>query len=66
MDLKQTKTLVGLGILTAIVAVLQVVSMYITFGPFNITLALTPIIIGAALYGWQAGAFLGAVMVFLR
>ena len=62
MDLKQTKTLVGLGILTAIVAVLQVVSMYITFGPFNITLALTPIIIGAALYGWQAGAFLGAVM----
>lgn len=62
MDLKQTKTLVGLGILTAIVAVLQVISMYITFGPFNITLALTPIIIGAALYGWQAGAFLGAVM----
>ena len=62
MDLKQTKTLVGLGILTAIVAVLQVISMYITFGPFNITLALTPIIIGAALYGWQAGSFLGAVM----
>lgn len=62
MDLKQTKTLVGLGIITAIVAVLQVMSMYITFGPFNITLALTPIIIGAALYGWQAGAFLGAVM----
>ncbi|MBR1392926.1 MAG: ECF transporter S component [Ruminococcus sp.] len=62
MNLKQTKTLVGMGILTAIVVVLQVLSMYITFGPFNITLALTPIIIGAALYGWQAGAVLGAVM----
>ena len=36
--------------------------MYIKFGPFNITLALTPIIIGAALYGWQAGAILGGVM----
>lgn len=62
MNLKQTKTLVGMGVLTAIVAVLQVLSMYIKFGPFNITLALTPIIIGAALYGWQAGAILGGVM----
>lgn len=47
--------------MTAIVAVLQVVASFIKFGPFTITLALAPILIGAALYGPKAGAYLGGV-----
>ncbi|MBD5103951.1 MAG: ECF transporter S component [Ruminococcaceae bacterium] len=53
--------LVSIALLTAIVAVLQVLSGVIMFGPFSITLALTPIVVGAALYGWKAGAWLGLV-----
>ncbi|MBR6419731.1 MAG: ECF transporter S component [Oscillospiraceae bacterium] len=56
-----TKALVGMGILTAIVVVLQFIGAFIKFGPFSITLVLAPIIIGAALYGWKAGAWLGCV-----
>lgn len=55
------KKLTFLALMTAIVAVLQVLSGVIQFGPFSITLALTPIIVGAALYGWKAGAWLGFV-----
>ena len=55
------QTLVGMGILTAIVIVLQGIGSVIHFGPFSITLVLAPIIIGAALYGWKAGAWLGFV-----
>lgn len=47
--------------LAAVVVVLQIICTYIKFGPFSITLALTPIIIGAAIYGWKCGAFLGFV-----
>lgn len=53
--------LAGLGILTAIVVVLQVLTTYVHFGPFSITLALIPIVIGASMYGVGAGAYLGAV-----
>ena len=56
-----TKTLVGLGLLTAIVVVLQAFALGIKFGIFTISLVLAPIIIGAALYGWIAGAWLGLV-----
>lgn len=58
----KTKKIVGIGLLTAIVAVLQFTSMGVKFGPFSITLALTPIIVGAALYGWIVGAWLGVIM----
>ena len=51
----------GLGILTAIIIVLQVLTTYFPVKPFAITLALIPIVIGAALYGAKAGAYLGAV-----
>lgn len=61
MNQAKTRRLTGLALLTAIVVVLQIVATYIKFGPFAITLALAPIIIGAALYGTGAGAFLGAV-----
>ena len=54
-------TLVGIGLLTAIVVVLQFVSMSLRFGMFSITLTLVPIVVGAALYNWKAGAWLGFV-----
>ncbi len=53
--------LTGLGILTALVIVLQVFTTFVHFGPFSITLALVPIVVGAAMYGIGAGAWLGAV-----
>ena len=55
----KTRKLVLLAILTAIIVVLQLVAASIKLGPFSITLALTPIIIGAALCGVAAGACLG-------
>lgn len=58
---QKTRTLTGLAILTAIIVVLQIVASFVKFGPFSITLALAPIIIGAALYGSKAGAYLGGV-----
>ncbi len=56
-----TYRLTALGILTAIIIVLQVFSTFVKFGPFSITLALIPIVIGAAMFGVAAGAYLGAV-----
>ena len=40
---------------------LQLVSTFIKFGPFSITLAMIPIVVGAAVYGAGAGAYLGGV-----
>lgn len=54
-------TIIGLGLLTAIVVVMQFVSMGLRFGTFSITLTLIPIVVGAALYGWVSGAWLGFV-----
>ena len=65
MDKKQSETktqkLAVLSIFTAVIIVLQVLCTFIRFGPFSITLSLAPIIIGAALYGPGAGAYLGGV-----
>lgn len=60
--MKNTKTqkIVGIGLFTAIVVALQLLAASIKFGPFSITLVLAPIVIGAALYGIGAGAWLGA------
>jgi uncharacterized membrane protein len=58
---KNTKQLVMMGILTAIVIVLQFFGSAIRFGPFSISLVLIPIVVGAALYGVAAGAWLGLV-----
>lgn len=59
--MKNTKTqkIVGIGLFTAIIVVLQLLAATIKFGPFSITLVLAPIVIGAALYGIGAGAWLG-------
>ena len=51
----------ALSLFTAIIAVLSVLQNFVRFGPFPITLALAPIIVGAALYGRKAGAYLGGV-----
>ena len=50
-----------LSILIALIIALQVLSTFIKFGPYSITLALTPVIIGGALYGVGAGTLLGGV-----
>lgn len=55
------RRMTGLSLLSAVVAVLTVLGNFVRFGPFPITLALAPIIIGAAMYGASAGAILGGV-----
>ncbi|WP_178667106.1 ECF transporter S component [uncultured Eubacterium sp.] len=54
-----TQKVVGMGLFTAIIVALQMLASAIKFGPFSITLVLAPIVIGAALYGIGAGAWLG-------
>lgn len=56
-----TQKIVGLGLFTAIVIVLQLLGSFIKFGPFSISLVLVPVVIGAALYGAGAGAWLGFI-----
>ena len=56
-----TQKIVGLGLFTAIVIVLQLLGSFIKFGTFSISLVLVPVVIGAALYGAGAGAWLGFV-----
>lgn len=58
---QKTYRLVGLAILTALIIVVQVLATFFPMKPISITLALIPIVIGAALYGKGAGAYLGAV-----
>lgn len=55
------RRLVGIAMLTAIVVVLQLFGSAIHFGPFSISLVLVPVVIGAALFGPLAGAWLGFV-----
>ena len=59
--MKNTKTqkIVGIGLFTAIIVALQLLAASIKFGPCSITLVRAPIVIGAALYGIGAGAWLG-------
>lgn len=57
----QTKRLVGISILSAIIVVLQLAGNFIKVGTFSISLVLIPIVVGAALYGPKAGAWLGGV-----
>jgi len=60
-SMKKTKTLVGMAIFTALVVVLQLMSGVIKIGMFSPSLVLIPIVIGAAVYGAAAGAWLGLV-----
>ena len=57
---KKTKNMVGVALFTAIVVVLQFLGGGIKVGGvFSISLVLVPIVVGAAVYGWKAGAWLG-------
>ncbi len=60
-----TRKLTTLAIFTALIIVLQLVSALLTrfvpVLPVSITLTLVPIVVGAALYGVSAGAYLGGV-----
>lgn len=61
MTRTNTRKLTVLALLSALIVALQIICSFVRFGPVSITLALTPIIIGAALYGLGAGALLGFV-----
>ena len=54
-----TRKIAGVGLLTAVVVVLQLLGSFIHFGPFSISLVLIPIVVGASLYGVLSGAWLG-------
>ena len=57
----ETRVLTGVAIFTAIVIVLQFLGAFIRFGPFSISLVMIPIVVGAAVYGPAAGAWLGLI-----
>lgn len=61
MNSEKIHRMVGTAVLTAVVVVVYLLTMGLMIGPFNITFALIPIVVGAALYGWQAGGWLGLV-----
>jgi len=56
-----TETMVMTAILTALVVLLQFMGAFVRLGPFSISLVLVPIVIGSALCGAGAGAWLGLV-----
>ncbi|MBQ7794560.1 MAG: ECF transporter S component [Clostridia bacterium] len=56
-----TQKLVLSAIMTALVVILQFLSMNMRFSMFSITLTLVPIVLGAALCGVSVGAWLGFV-----
>ena len=56
------RSLTGVGILTAVVIALQLFSNYVPLFGISPTWALVPIVVGGALYGVWAGAWLGLVM----
>ena len=67
MNSGKIKKLTMMGMLTALVMLLQMV-VHIKFGIFSLSTVLIAIVVGAALYGVLAGAWLGlvfAIAVFL-
>ena len=64
-----TQKLTVLAILSALVVILQFLALIFKISGATITLTLVPIVIGAALYGIKAGAFLGFIfglVVFIQ
>ena len=61
MKNQKIKRMVTLSLLAAIVVVLQMLGGYFRIGPVSLSLVLVPIVLGSALLGEKAGAFLGAV-----
>lgn len=61
MKTEKINRMVGVAILMAIVAVVQLLGSSFTIGTFSFSLVLIPIVVGAAMYGPGAGAILGGV-----
>lgn len=61
MEKNKTKKMAGIAIFTALVVILQLLCSFIKTGIFSITLCLVPMVVGAAVYGVGAGAWLGFV-----
>ncbi|MBR5923476.1 MAG: ECF transporter S component [Clostridia bacterium] len=61
VNYKDPHVIALLGIFSALVAVLQLISYFIKIGQFPLTLVLIPVVLGAVLYGPDFGAILGAV-----
>ena len=57
--LSKTQSITLLGLMTALVVVLQLLGSFIHLGLFSISLVLVPIVIGATLLGPLAGGWLG-------
>lgn len=49
------------SVMTALVVILQFMGAFLHFGPFSVSLVLLPIVLGAAMCGIRAGAWLGLV-----
>lgn len=62
---EKIERMAGLALLSAIIVVLQLLGSFIRIGPVSISLVLVPIVVGAAIYGPTAGAFLGAVFAIV-
>ena len=56
-----TREMVFGAILTALVAILQLMGAFIKLGPFSVSLVLVPIVIGAAICSVKVGTWLGFV-----
>jgi len=61
MNKDRIKRITAIAIFSAIVVILQILSSYINFGSFPITLTLIPIVVAAGVYGIEVSAFLGFV-----
>ena len=59
--MNRTRNITLIAIFTAIVVVLQMIGAVIRFGVFSVSLVLVPIVIGAAVCGPWAGAWLGFI-----
>jgi uncharacterized membrane protein len=57
----KTETLVLAAVMTALVIILQFMGAFIRLGPFQCSLVLMPIVVGAALCGKKVSAWLGFV-----
>ena len=55
----------GISIFIALIALLTVICTFVRFGPFSVTLALSAIVVGGAVYGMKSGALLGGVFGFV-
>ena len=59
--MRNTKKATAITLFGAIIVILQLISTFINFGSFPITLTLIPLIVGGAIFGPMAGLLLGLI-----